>query len=88
MKKLLFTIAICGFVLTSCGDKTKTAASSEEKACCTEAAVDSTEMETSIDSTEVVAEAVGDSILAETTVKTECSKECATTACEKSECTK
>ena len=33
MKKLLFAIAICGFVFTSCGNKTKTA-STEEKACC------------------------------------------------------
>jgi len=32
MKKLLFAIAICGFALTSCGNKTK--AASEEKACC------------------------------------------------------
>ncbi|WP_421919887.1 hypothetical protein [Marinifilum sp.] len=33
MKKLLFVIAICGFVLSSCGNKTKTA-NSEDKACC------------------------------------------------------
>ncbi|MBI9058767.1 hypothetical protein L3049_16500 [Labilibaculum sp. DW002] len=32
MKKLLFAIAICGFVFTSCGNKTK--AATEEKACC------------------------------------------------------
>ncbi len=33
MKKLLFAIAISGFLFTSCGNKTKTAAS-EDKACC------------------------------------------------------
>lgn len=33
MKKLLFAIAICGFVFTSCGNKTK-ATASKEKACC------------------------------------------------------
>ncbi|GAB7087201.1 hypothetical protein [Marinifilum fragile] len=33
MKKLLFAIAICGFVLSSCGNKTKKEASSE-KSCC------------------------------------------------------
>lgn len=34
MKKLLFALAICGFVMTSCGSKANKTA--EEKACCSE----------------------------------------------------
>jgi hypothetical protein len=84
MKKLIFTVAICAFVLTSCGDKTKTAASADEKACCTEAVtdsteIDSTEIEVVMDSTEIVAETAGDSILAETAVKAESTEESAET---------
>lgn len=56
MKKLLFALAICGFALTSCGNKTKAAAgekaccpkvktevaASEEKACCSKAKTEAT----------------------------------------------
>lgn len=40
MKKLLFAIAICGFVFTSCGNKTKTA--SDDKACCSKEKTEAT----------------------------------------------
>lgn len=58
MKKLLFAIAICGFALTSCGNKTK--ATTSEDACCSK------------DKQEVSAEVKSDSTCCTKTDSTTC----------------
>ena len=96
MKKLLFAIAICGFVLSSCGNKTKTA-SAEEKACCskvkTEASADlekgcskgcthGTKTECSKEATAETKKSCCKEEKAEATAATECKGDC------KKECSK
>jgi hypothetical protein len=90
MKKLLFAIAICGFVFTSCGNKTK-AAASEEKACCpnakTEVVAEKAEgCKTDCSKTctaEAKAECTKDSTAVVTEAKAECSKDCTKDCCKK-----
>lgn len=79
MKKLLFAIAICGFVFTSCGNKTK-AASTEEKACCphnkTEVVAEKKECCKDTTATEAKACCSKDKATAEATASADAKKDC------------
>lgn len=91
MKKLLFAIAICGFVFTSCGNKTKATASDEktettvelkkDSSKCCAAKAECTKDSTSV-ATEAKAECKKDSAAVVTEAKAECKKDSTAVATE------